>query len=157
MSERCDGCSQVKNPDGGCACPVTPAAPPRPPSDPVMYVFVRRDLGMQPGKVAAQACHAVHQLIKDMTSWDFLVTADDKWTNLYEEWDGGSYAKVVLQLPGPDSMADLVRRLEADGIPHSVVVDEGRTVVAPGSRTAMAVAPMDRFRGRLLFSGYRLY
>lgn len=157
MSERCDGCSQTKNPDGSCACTVDHLKLPRPPSDPVMYVFLRRDLNMPPGKAAAQACHAVHQMVKELTSFDFQVTDEGGWSALYERWDGGSYAKVVLGLDSEKDMLDLGEVLDEHHIPISVVIDEGRTVVAPGSRTAMAVAPMDREKARLFFSKYKLY
>ncbi len=126
-------------------------------TDPVMYVFLRRDLNMPPGKAAAQACHAVHQIVNTLSVMVEDAELPDKGEVNFLEWEGGSYAKVVLGLKDRADRDRLVARLDREKILYHAVVDEGRTVVAPGSETAIALQPLDRETARLLFSEYRLY
>ena len=110
------------------------AAPvPRPPSahPPKMVICVRRDLDMGRGKTAAQAAHAAVALFKKAKrAKDPLLRA---W-----EVDGGS-AKVVLRVDGAADLDAVEAAAAKAGLPCAAVVDAGRTQVAPGSRTCVAV------------------
>lgn len=146
-------CSREEHEDGPCAHER------RVSTDPLMYVFLRSDLAMPPGKAAAQACHAVHRVVRRFERLPHLIEtkADREQRGLYDEWDEGSWAKCVLAVASDEAMAALEKTLDEHKLAYEVVVDEGRTCVAPGSRTALAVEPVGRALGRALFRGYSLY
>jgi PTH2 family peptidyl-tRNA hydrolase len=62
--------------------------------------------------------------------------------------------KVVLRAGGADDLERLRDAAEADGLPAEIIADAGRTVVAPGTVTCLAVGPaeeaaIDRLTGSL--------
>ena len=48
---------------------------------------------------------------------------------------------MTLQVADEEAMLDLYQRAKEVGVPTYIVVDAGRTQVAPNSRTVMAVGP----------------
>ena len=50
-------------------------------------------------------------------------------------------AKVCVKVPTEAELLELKRTLAANGIVHYLVEDAGRTQVAPGSKTVLAVGP----------------
>ena len=89
-------------------------------SEYVMYVAA---IKLPPGKLAAQVSHAVLGLYRNITS------------NM-------EHAKVILKLENDIDANALLAHCESAGIPRYVVIDAGRTVVAPGTRTAIAFGPV---------------
>lgn len=58
-------------------------------------------------------------------------------------WEAGSYAKIVLRVD--ELQLDRLRNeMVRTDVLHAHVVDEGRTVLEPGTTTAVALAPMPR-------------
>lgn len=105
-------------------------------AEPVMYLVFRTDLGMSRGKIAAQAGHAVQLQIRhveDVGSYTML-----------REWERGSYAKVALAVDGAETMGRLLHDLEAAGVLHAEVIDEGRTEVPAKTTTCVAVGPVPK-------------
>merc|ERR1711934_1264356 len=51
------------------------------------------------------------------------------------------HAKVTLQVKDEEAMLDLYQRAKKIGVPTYIVVDAGRTQIAPNSRTVMSVGP----------------
>lgn len=105
----------------------------------VMYILIRTDLAMPKGKMVAQGGHAVHLVLRD-------VKDDLEAESWVYEWETNSYPKIVLKMDGHDWFSWLSAALNHAGITHSVVVDEGRTVVEPGTVTAVALQPMPKSR-----------
>lgn len=102
----------------------------------VMYLIVNDQLGMSPGKIAAQCGHAVMHLMeiyfKSILLQDIdtpLVNTHKKLANDYEEWRREAI-KVVLKA-GPEEWKAL--KSEADVI----VIDAGYTEIAPNSETVL--------------------
>ena len=92
-------------------------------------IVVRTDLDLSAGKAAAQVSHAS------------LYAADRADPEVREDWMENSTTKIVL---GADSEQKLRRVFEQagnDNLPRSLVSDEGRTEIASGTTTALAVGP----------------
>ena len=127
--------------------PVESNAAPVMPEEPVYYkmtLVVREDLGMSPGKIAAQCCHACMGLFK-------LLLADrDVALNA---WERDGETKVVLTVPDLDSFNALQDVAEQHEVAVFVVQDAGRTEVAAGSVTVLGVfgvvSEVDRVTGGL--------
>ena len=97
-----------------------------------MVLCVRMDLKMSKGKIAAQCCHAC------LGVWKKLWRRRDPVLRVWEE---GGQPKVTLQVSDEEAMLELYQRAKQIGVPTYIVVDAGRTQVAPNSRTVMAVGP----------------
>ncbi|KVI07515.1 Peptidyl-tRNA hydrolase II domain-containing protein [Cynara cardunculus var. scolymus] len=75
-----------------------------------MVLVVRNDLKMGKGKIAAQC-----------------------------RWEMCGQVKVVVKIESEDDMLVLQERAKSMAIPTHIVIDAGRTQIAPNSRTVMAV------------------
>ncbi len=117
----------------------------------VMYLVFREDLKMTKGKVAAQAGHAVQLVIeklRDTCGPESVLPRDsdrvfEDWGN-FVQWKLNSYTKVAVKVPDWSAFTELCADLHFDEVTYAVVTDEGRTNVAPGSVTCLAIAPMPR-------------
>lgn len=104
----------------------------------VQYILVRGDLGMPKGKLAAQVGHAVQLAIRTVEK-----SGDQQSREWMRAWEAGSYAKIVLRVD--ELQLDRLRNeMVRTDVLHAHVVDEGRTVLEPGTTTAVALAPMPR-------------
>lgn len=92
-------------------------------------IVARSDLGMSPGKLAAQVAHA---------SLSAFEQADDQ---ARREWKQGGQKKVVLKAPDERTLFDRKAEAEAAGLPTSIINDAGHTQLEPGTVTALAVGP----------------
>ncbi|KAJ8602297.1 hypothetical protein CTAYLR_007855 [Chrysophaeum taylorii] len=102
-----------------------------------MVLVVRSDISMSPGKIAAQSCHAAlgaYRAALEMTPDVAL-----RWVDAGE--------KVVVARSPPTADATFLAQRQSDarnaGLPAFVVSDAGRTEVAPGTETVLAVGPGD--------------
>lgn len=113
----------------------------------VMYLVVNKALGMSPGKVGAQCGHAVEQLLVEHFTSDSDGDVMDKWLR-------ESRVKVVLAAETDEwaELLDSVERLEVFG---TVVIDEGRTEIAPDSKTVIGLWPRTRAQRTPLLMGMR--
>jgi PTH2 family peptidyl-tRNA hydrolase len=92
-------------------------------------LVMRADLGMSPGKLAAQAAHAA-------------VNAADKTQNhIFQEWQRDGSTKVVLEVWDEETLIKLYKLAVAAYLPAVLIADEGRTEVKPGSITALGIGP----------------
>ena len=98
-----------------------------------MVIVVRSDLGMSTGKVAAQACHAALAAVRRLNG---------SRAGAVRTWE--SQGEPVIVLKGDGGMEQL-RALEGEararGVPAASIRDAGRTEVAPGTTTVLAVGP----------------
>lgn len=113
----------------------------------VMYLVVNKALGMGPGKVGAQCGHAVEQLLVE-----HFTSASDG--DVMDDWLRESRVKVVLAAEEDEwvELLDAVERLEVFG---TVVVDEGRTEVTPGSKTVIGLWPRTRAQRPSVVAGMK--
>lgn len=111
---------------------------------PAMYIILNQNAGMSTGKAAAQASHAAveaYRLSLGATPHIPCVQHDEE-PNIVRRWyRGGHYTKIVL---GAENM-DFVRGyIEARGFKCALIVDEGRTEIAPFTPTAVGVEIVDK-------------
>lgn len=110
-----------------------PASRPRPTEEELkMVLVVRSDVGMSTGKVASQCVHAalgayrVCQLLNP---------------SLLEEWRSMGEKTVALRCSSETEMAQLQLQASTANIATYAVRDAGRTEVAAGCKTVLAIGP----------------
>ena len=109
----------------------------------VMYLIVRNDLGMSPGKVAAQVGHGVELALANGRRFS------PQWmpTDL-------PCAKIVLQA-NYDEIETIYFGIGAHKA--TLVIDEGRTEVPPNSITVLAMVPAPKSEFSEQLKHLRLY
>lgn len=97
-------------------------------------IAVRSDLELPEGKLAAQVAHA---------SLEAALQADQ---DVMGAWRQAGATKIVVACEDEAALLDIAGACEKQGTPCSVVEDAGRTVVEPGTKTAVGVGPDDETR-----------
>ena len=106
-------------------------------------IVVRKDLGMRKGKMIAQGAHAALGAVKHAHGSDV------------ETWELGGQTKIVVGIESEDGLFEIHEKASNEGgLPTSLVRDEGRTELEPGTPTAVAVGPakkeeVDKYTGHL--------
>ncbi|RNF10812.1 peptidyl-tRNA hydrolase, PTH2 family [Trypanosoma rangeli] len=127
-----------------------------------MTLVVRKDLRMGTGKIAAQCAHAAVAVTEKVErrrqqkgtaiptsktvaaeglDEDETTTHWDEWVEWYDAWMFSGSTKIVLQCSSEEKLMEACREAKQVGLPHTVVRDAGRTQIAPGSKTVLAVGP----------------
>ncbi len=115
----------------------------------IMYLVVRKSLGMGAGKVPAQVGHAVGMLYQKYFELNNQLLRGKGWSTdqdsidygTWIEWLRTSYRKVVLG--ADDKEWEKLRSwLKESGKTHALVVDAGLTEIAPNSETVFGIFPM---------------
>jgi PTH2 family peptidyl-tRNA hydrolase len=114
----------------------------------VMYIFINKGLGMSAGKIAAQAAHAAVEA--------YRISTPDRISKWYE---GGHYTKLVMQATNADHISTIERYLKARGVKTALIIDEGRTEIAPHQITALGCEVVDKDEAdtEAIFSSFELY
>lgn len=97
-----------------------------------MVLCVNMSLSMQKGKIAAQCGHAT--LGAFMMANDYSPSAVDYW------FDTGQ-TKIALKVPKEEEMFELLEKAKSARLATCLIEDEGRTQIAKGSRTVLAIGP----------------
>eukprot|EP01120_Amphizonella_sp_Union-15-10_P009694 TRINITY_DN3737_c0_g3_i2.p1 TRINITY_DN3737_c0_g3~~TRINITY_DN3737_c0_g3_i2.p1 ORF type:complete len:183 (-),score=44.39 TRINITY_DN3737_c0_g3_i2:77-625(-) len=110
-----------------------------------LVLVVRNDLKMEKGKVAAQCSHAT------LGAYKICIK---KFRENLKKWEKSGQAKIVLRVETESAMNALEESAKAAALPTHVVVDAGRTQIASGSRTVLAIGPaeaksIDQVTGKL--------
>jgi peptidyl-tRNA hydrolase, PTH2 family len=92
-------------------------------------LLVRHDLKLPKGKMAAQVAHA---------SVDATLKSEEK---MVKKWRKQGMAKIVLKVKDEDELIQLFQTAKEKGVVASLITDAGKTVVAPGTKTAVALGP----------------
>ncbi len=92
-------------------------------------ILIRQDLKLPKGKAVAQGSHA---------SVDATLKADPK---VVSKWRSEGMAKIALKVANEKELIKYFQQAKDQGIPASLITDAGRTVVAPGTKTAAAIGP----------------
>lgn len=112
-------------------------------------IVLRRDLGMGPGKAAAQAAHASCEAV-----FRILDGGEPRWMEWLRAWRSSGQKKVVLRVGSERELLAVYTEALSLGLPASLIADAGLTQLPPGTKTAVAVGPapeelVDRVTGRL--------
>ncbi len=109
----------------------------------VQYIIVNNSLGMNKGKIAAQASHA---------SVAVLEKADE---DAIREWKENGMKKVVLKVASTEELVMLFEKAKKR-FPCALITDAGKTQIAPGSKTCFACGPIDEEEGNKMFGELKL-
>lgn len=117
-------------------------------SEPKQVIVVRRDLGMSPGKLAAQVAHAsIGALFDNSIRWD-----NDNGTHGWQcveltaeidEWFHGSQVKIVVGVDSEKELLEIYEKAQNLSLPRHIVKDEGRTELGKPTYTCVGVGPAD--------------
>ncbi|CAD7949827.1 unnamed protein product [Amoebophrya sp. A120] len=99
-----------------------------------MVMIVRKDLGMQKGKIAAQCGHAVLGAYEK-------AQADKDRIRVWRRW---GQAKIALQCQDEEQMMKLEKEARRRGLNYYTVTDAGRTQIAPNTKTVLAIGPEEK-------------
>ena len=97
-------------------------------------ILVRSDLQLPKGKLAAQCAHA---------SVEATLKSD---TALVREWRAQGMAKIVLKVENEKELIAYFQQAKDDDLTASLITDAGHTVVAPGTKTCVAIGPDDEHK-----------
>ncbi|KAG9483532.1 probable peptidyl-tRNA hydrolase 2 [Eleutherodactylus coqui] len=97
-----------------------------------MVFVVNMELSMGVGKIAAQVGHGAVGLYQ-------LMLKDSKTKEMADKWDEYGAKKVVLQSSSSAHLLELQALALSLDLPTYLVQDAGRTQIAAGSRTVLAI------------------
>lgn len=105
-------------------------------------ILVREDLKLSPGKMAAQVAHAAVQ----------CVLKSDKI--LVNDWLSSGAKKTVLKVKNDAELYKIQQEARNNGLKTEMITDAGRTEIAPGTETSLAIGPdiaekIDKITGKL--------
>ncbi len=92
---------------------------------------------MTAGKIGAQCAHAA------IGAYDLALndSSHPQWQKWTQVWSTLGSTKITLQTEDEASLQALAQAAREADLPHYLVRDAGRTQVAPGSQTVLAIGP----------------
>ncbi len=115
-------------------------------TNPVMYLFVNKSIGMSPGKMSAQVAHAA-----------CLAQRGSK-PEMIEDWyKFGFYTKLVMEARDEHHLDNIQKYLKDRKIESFMVIDEGRTEIKKHTKTALGVEVIDKNELGPIFKEFDLY
>ncbi len=100
-----------------------------------LALCVNDGLKMGKGKVAAQCAHAGAGVVEDLAARD---------AGRLAAWRRCGQPKIALKAGGDADLRQLAQHARALGLPTHLVCDAGRTQIAAGSKTVLAIGPGPR-------------
>jgi PTH2 family peptidyl-tRNA hydrolase len=105
-------------------------------------ILIRQDLKLPKGKLAVQVAHA---------SVEAAFKSDKK---LVKAWLEQGMPKIVLKVKDELELQQYYHQAQEEGLTVALIADAGKTVVAPGTKTAVGIGPeeekiLDRITGKL--------
>jgi len=99
-----------------------------------MVIVARKDLKLGQGKLAAQVAHG---------AVDCAIKAQRYQPATLRTWLEEGQRKVVVKAPDQETLFRLKMEAERAGLTTSIIADAGRTQLAPGTVTVLAIGPAD--------------
>ena len=94
-------------------------------------ILARNDLKLPKGKLAAQCAHAsVEAVLKSEKS-------------IVKDWQNFGQKKIVLKVEDEKELIHFFQKARDLGFTASLITDAGKTVLAPGTKTCVAIGPDD--------------
>ncbi len=105
-------------------------------------ILVRKDLGMSKGKAAAQVAHGAVEAVLKSDKSDVA------------NWRQTGMKKVTLSVTSEKELYKYLQIAKEDGFVTALIKDAGRTEIASGSPTVLAIGPdnsdlIDSITGKL--------
>lgn len=110
---------------------------------PVMYILANKGIGMSPGKLAAQVGHGVGRA---------FVEAVKQTPDIVYLYMRKGETKIVLEVRDTEHLLMAERYLNEHGVKTYLVIDEGRTEIAPHSPTVLATEIVDKEDEKIKFA-----
>lgn len=105
----------------------------------VQYIVANKGLGMSSGKLAAQVGHAVQK------GYELTLEGEEAAvTAILGEYNATGHTKIVLEATDAAHLIAFREFAKSRGINSWLVIDEGRTEVAPHSPTALGFPILDK-------------
>eukprot|EP00879_Flechtneria_rotunda_P016705 GHRR01017481.1.p1 GENE.GHRR01017481.1~~GHRR01017481.1.p1 ORF type:complete len:191 (+),score=51.28 GHRR01017481.1:152-724(+) len=114
------------------ASSIRPAAASYPREELKMVLVVNQSLNMGKGKIGAQCAHAAAGVIGKYRR---------NSEQLFKWWERCGQPKIALKVPDEQRMNELAQKALQQELPAYIVCDAGRTQVAAGSQTVLAIGP----------------
>ncbi|XP_067928104.1 peptidyl-tRNA hydrolase 2, mitochondrial-like [Watersipora subatra] len=110
-----------------------------------MVIVIRNDLKMGKGKIAAQSSHAACGSVRKLVRHN---------KPILRAWENCGQPKVVTKVEDEATLLALSKQAAEANLVTQLIRDAGRTQIAPGSLTALAVGPgpnhiVDKVTGKL--------
>eukprot|EP01025_Chloroclados_australasicus_P031771 TRINITY_DN3215_c0_g1_i1.p2 TRINITY_DN3215_c0_g1~~TRINITY_DN3215_c0_g1_i1.p2 ORF type:complete len:213 (+),score=22.12 TRINITY_DN3215_c0_g1_i1:168-806(+) len=102
-----------------------------------MVLCVNESLKMGKGKIAAQCAHAAVGVLQEFQG-------NQKYLPLFRQWESKGQAKIALKVPSDAELVEIQSKARKLGFPNYLVRDAGRTQIAAGSKTVLALGPAPR-------------
>jgi peptidyl-tRNA hydrolase, PTH2 family len=101
-------------------------------------IVLRKDLGMNKGKMIAQGAHASMAFILDMYFTVF------EWPEETIDWAVDGQAKIVVGVDSLEELNEIIAKAKEAGLPVYGIIDSGKTVAAcQDQKTCAAIGPAD--------------
>eukprot|EP00607_Mallomonas_marina_P009748 CAMPEP_0182419180 /NCGR_PEP_ID=MMETSP1167-20130531/3584_1 /TAXON_ID=2988 /ORGANISM="Mallomonas Sp, Strain CCMP3275" /LENGTH=149 /DNA_ID=CAMNT_0024593855 /DNA_START=327 /DNA_END=777 /DNA_ORIENTATION=+ len=97
-----------------------------------MMLCVNMSLKMDKGKIAAQCGHAT------LGAYRY---AGKHCKSALKQWEHLGQAKVAVKVENLESMQELEQKARSKGLVTYIVTDAGKTQIAAGSQTVLAIGP----------------
>ena len=97
-----------------------------------LVLVVNDSLNMGAGKIAAQCCHATLAVYQSL---------GPNHRAVLRRWESEGQKKIALKVRSATELRQLATAAKAARLPHFIVEDAGRTQVAAGSCTVIAIGP----------------
>lgn len=122
-------------------------------------IIIRKDLGMNKGKLAAQAAHASMAAVLSVSERnEERIVIDYNRYPIIGEWFKGSFAKVALAVHSEAELEQCYAIAKENGFPCAYIVDNGTTVFnGVKTPTCIGVGPVESEKLDALFGHLRLY
>src|SRR3989338_7340271 len=92
-------------------------------------ILVRQDLKLPRGKLVAQSSHAAVEAV---------LKSDEKVVNI---WRKEGMTKIALKVKDEKELLHYFQLAKEAGFAASLIIDAGRTVLAPGTKTCVGIGP----------------
>lgn len=105
-------------------------------------ILIRQDLKLPKGKACTQSAHAsVEAALKSAPK-------------LVKAWRKEGMAKIVLKVKDEKELLKYFQQAKDNNLATSLITDAGKTVIAPGTKTAVGIGPdeeeeIDKITGKL--------
>ena len=93
-------------------------------------ILVRQDLKLPKGKLAAQCSHASVEAVLKSSS------------GTVKAWREEGMAKIVVKVKDQKELVKCFQKAKDEGLAAALITDAGKTVVAPGTKTAAAIVKL---------------
>lgn len=112
---------------------------------PRQIIVVRKDLNMDPGKLAAQVAHAslatITNRLTPVSDSKFELTLNNKYDDLLKIWIEKRFTKIVLSVKNENELLKIETKAKEKGLPVYLIEDAGFTAFNEKTKTCLSIGP----------------